>query len=71
MTDPQGSRRSKWTLDWPVMSHARVANDNPSPSVQTELSSSDARLSLYFFWLNSTRRLGSNVLYRFRSSTHR
>jgi hypothetical protein len=37
MTDPQGSRRSKWTLDWPVMSRARVANDNPSPSVQTEL----------------------------------
>jgi hypothetical protein len=34
MTDPQGSRRSKWTLDWPVMSRARVANDNPSPSAQ-------------------------------------
>jgi hypothetical protein len=58
MTDPQGSRRSKWTLDWPVMSRARVANDNPSPSVQTELIVFGCAIVLVFLLVEFHSALG-------------
>jgi hypothetical protein len=37
MTDAHGQRRLKWAPEWPTMSRAQAASDNPSPSVQTEL----------------------------------
>lgn len=37
MTDVYGPPKPKRARDWPVMSRAQAANDNPSPSVQMEL----------------------------------
>jgi len=58
MMDPQGSRRSKWTLEWPVMSGARVANDNPSPSVQMELIVFGCAIALVFLLVEFHSTLG-------------
>jgi hypothetical protein len=48
MTDAYGRRRLKWAPEWPMMSRAQAAADNPSPSVQTEIVVFGCAISLVF-----------------------
>jgi len=48
MTDAHGRGRRKRALEWPMMSRAQAASDNPSPSVQTELIVFGCAISLVF-----------------------